>query len=102
MVKLIGKLPTENGLDQVAQMMVESPEQTYLVVGKIRVAKIVTVLEDKGSGELARVREPVVGFTSLELVSASDALAAGRLLAAGARDRTGQRSLFDDDGGGDG
>lgn len=86
MTKLSGSLPKENGLTQINSLMVNDPQQGYLVVGIIRPSKITTDV-DTGDAEATAV------LHRLEVITGPDLMTADQLIRRATERRTGMQEL---------
>lgn len=86
MTKRSGSLPKENGLTQINSLMVNDPQQGYLVVGIVRPSKITT---DVDTGQA----EATATLHRLEVITGSDLMTADQLIRRAAERRTGMQEL---------
>lgn len=86
MTKLSGSLPKENGLTQINSLMVNDPQQGYLVVGIVRPSKITT---DVDTGQA----EATAALHRLEIITGPDLMTADQLIRRATERRTGMQEL---------
>ena len=86
MTKLSGSLPKENGLTQINSLMVNDPQQGYLVVGIVRPSKITT---DVDTGQA----EATAALHRLEVITGPDLMTADQLIRRATERRTGMQEL---------
>lgn len=86
MTKLSASLPKENGLTQINSLMVNDPQQGYLVVGFVRPQKITT---DVDTGQA----EATAALHRLEVITGPDLMTADQLIRRATERRTGMQEL---------